>query len=257
MHGPWHGDFENNTITRLLSNRFSLVQQSSGNVSFGSGEKFNRGFGEPGIVGRQTEHAAGVSMKNLLTFAIATVVSSIMITAPAYPFGLGGATRNAERPANSLFLKEGHRSVAPFAHVMFCTRAPAECAESSGPDIVELTTARKRELVAVNRRVNHQITPVNDGGMDVWTLAPKAGDCEDYAITKRHALIEQGWPASALRLAAAYTSWGEGHLVLVVRTSKGDLVLDNLTGAVRNWRQSGLRWQMIQASGNPRIWYRL
>jgi predicted transglutaminase-like cysteine proteinase len=196
-------------------------------------------------------------MKKLLRFAVATLVSSLMMTAPAFPFGLGGVTRDAERPAASLFLKEGRRSVAPFAHVMFCTRAPAECAVSSGPDTVELTPAKKRELIAVNQRINHQISPVNDSGDDVWSLAPKAGDCEDYAITKRHALIEQGWPASALRLAIAYTSWGEGHLVLVVRTSKGDMVLDNLTGAVRSWRKSGLRWQMIQASGNPRIWYRL
>lgn len=199
----------------------------------------------------------GLAMRSLLKIAVATLVSSIMVTGPAYPFGLGGATRDAERPSTSLFLREGSRSVAPFAHVMFCTRAPAECAESNGPDIVELTPARKRELVAVNQRINHKISPVNDDGPDVWSLAPQSGDCEDYAITKRHALIEQGWPASALRLAIAYTSWGEGHLVLVVRTSRGDLVLDNLTGAVRNWAKSGLRWQMIQASGNPRIWYRL
>jgi predicted transglutaminase-like cysteine proteinase len=193
----------------------------------------------------------------MLKVAVAALVSSLTISGPAYPFGLGGVTRNAEPPTASLFLKEGRRSIAPFAHVMFCTRTPAECAESGGPDIVELTPARKRELIAVNQRINRQITPVNDSGLDSWSLAPQAGDCEDYAITKRHALIQQGWPASALRLALAYTSWGEGHLVLVVRTSKGDLVLDNLTGAVRNWKKTGLRWQMIQASGNPRIWYRL
>lgn len=196
-------------------------------------------------------------IKHCLKIVAATLVSSVLLGGPAYPFGLGGATRDVERPDLSLFLKEGGRSLAPFAHVLFCTRAPAECAESNGPDMVELTPAKRRELIAVNLRINRQISPVNDSGNDVWTLAPKAGDCEDYAITKRHALIEQGWPASALRLAVAYTSWGEGHLVLVVRTSKGDMVLDNLTGAVRRWNRSGLRWQMIQASGNPRIWYHL
>jgi predicted transglutaminase-like cysteine proteinase len=196
-------------------------------------------------------------MQSLLKIVVATLVSSMTIAGPAFSFGLGGVTRDAERPTASLFLKEGRRSVAPFAHVVFCTQAPAECAESSGPDMVELTPARKRELIAVNQRINHQISPVNDAGNDVWSLAPQAGDCEDYAITKRHALIQQGWPASALRLAIAYTRWGEGHLVLVVRTSKGDMVLDNLTGAVRKWNKAGLRWEMIQAAGNPRVWYHL
>jgi predicted transglutaminase-like cysteine proteinase len=183
-------------------------------------------------------------------------VSSLFAAAPAYSFGLGGATRNQ---TEALFIKEERRSIEPFAHVMFCMKSPAECAVSSGPDTVELTLAKKRELMAVNRQINSQISPQNDsvGEIDLWSLAPRSGDCEDYAITKRHALIEQGWPASALRLAVAHTNWGEGHLVLVVRTSKGDLVLDNLTNAVRNWRKTGLRWHMIQGSSNPRVWYRL
>lgn len=196
-------------------------------------------------------------MKSLLKIATAALVSSIVAAGPAYSFGLGGPTREAEKSVGSLFLTEKYRSVAPFAHVMFCTRSPSECEASDGPDTVELTPAKKRELIAVNRHVNNQITPENDQSDDVWALAPQSGDCEDYAITKRHMLIQQGWPASSLRLAIAYTNWGEGHLVLVVRTSKGDMVLDNLTGAVRNWRKSGLRWQMIQASGNPRVWYHL
>ena len=196
-------------------------------------------------------------MKTLLKIAFAVLISSIMAIEPAYSFGLGGVTRNSEKSIDALYIKEKRRSIAPFAHVMFCVRSPAECAESNGPDTVELTREKKRELIAINRQVNQQIAPRNDAGDDVWALAPQSGDCEDYAITKRHALIQQGWPAASLRLAIAYTSWGEGHLVLVVRTSKGDMVLDNLTGAVRNWRKTGFRWQMIQAAGNPRIWYRL
>jgi predicted transglutaminase-like cysteine proteinase len=200
-------------------------------------------------------------MKNVFKIAaVALMVSSLGATGPAYSFSLGGATRNQSKSSiDALFIKEKRRSVEPFAHVLFCTNTPSECAGSTGPDIVELTTAKKRELMAVNRQVNNQISPSNDnaGDIDVWSLAPQSGDCEDYAITKRHALIQKGWPASALRLAVARTSWGEGHLVLVVRTSKGDLVLDNMTSAVRNWRKSGLSWHMIQSSGNPRIWYRI
>ncbi len=44
-----------------------------------------------------------------------------------------------------------------------------------------------------------------------------------------------GWPPSVFRLAVGKTSWGETHLVLVVRTDKGDLVLDSLDGRIRSW----------------------
>jgi predicted transglutaminase-like cysteine proteinase len=196
-------------------------------------------------------------MMKLIKTAVATMIATIVATTPAYSFGLGDVTRHLQPDIEASFLKEKRRTIAPFAHVMFCVKSPNECATSTGPDTVELSYVRRRELVAVNRGVNREIVPVNDSGNDTWSLAPKAGDCEDFAITKRHDLISRGWPAAALRLAVAYTSWGEGHLVLVVRTTKGDLVLDNLTGAVRRWNKSGLRWQMIQSSENPRIWYTL
>lgn len=195
-------------------------------------------------------------MQKLITIFVATVLSVALSSTAAFPFGLGGLTRAPEQNRVP-FLQEKSRAVAPFAHVMFCVQQPADCTASSGPRIVDLTPAKKHELIAVNAEINREITPVNDAGNDQWTLAPISGDCDDYAITKRHALIARGWPESALRLAVAYTSWGEGHLVLVVRTSKGDLVLDNLTGAVRSWRKTGLRWEMIQAADDPKVWYRL
>ncbi len=43
----------------------------------------------------------------------------------------------------------------------------------------------------------------------------RRGNCHDYAVTKRHELIRQGWPAASLRLAVAYTPSGIGHLVVV------------------------------------------
>jgi predicted transglutaminase-like cysteine proteinase len=201
-------------------------------------------------------------MRKFARIVAATLMMLPLVsTGPAQAFSLGGVTRAPERNTGALFIREKNRSIEPFAHVLFCTKTPSECADSTGPASVDLTRAKKRELLEVNRHVNTQINPRNDAataiGGDEWTLAPQAGDCEDYAITKRHALIARGWPAAALRLAVAQTSWGEGHLVLIVRTSKGDMVLDNMTNAVRNWRKSGLRWNMIQATGNPRVWYHI
>lgn len=195
------------------------------------------------------------------TAAAALTLLPILSTGSAYSFTLGGVTRNSERNIEALYITEKTRSIEPFAHVLFCTRSPSECTTSTGPGTVELTREKRRELMDVNRRVNRQINARSDDssaiGGDEWSLAPQSGDCEDYAITKRHALIGQGWPAASLRLAVAHTAWGEGHLVLIVRTSKGDLVLDNMTDAIRNWRKSGLRWNMIQAAGNPRVWYHI
>ena len=42
----------------------------------------------------------------------------------------------------------------------------------------------------------------------------------------------------ALLLSEVATSWGEHHLILVVRTSAGDLVLDNLTSQIRPWTRA-------------------
>jgi predicted transglutaminase-like cysteine proteinase len=80
------------------------------------------------------------------------------------------------------------------------------------------------------------------------------GDCNDYAVTKRHVLLQRGLPAKALRLSAVRTSSGEGHLVLLVVTTKGELVLDNLTDAIRPWRSTDYRWLKIQSASDARFW---
>jgi predicted transglutaminase-like cysteine proteinase len=80
------------------------------------------------------------------------------------------------------------------------------------------------------------------------------GDCNDYAVTKRHALIESGLPSKALRLSVVKTASGVGHLVLVVVTTKGDVVLDNLTEVIRVWQSTDYQWIKIQSASDPRFW---
>jgi len=155
------------------------------------------------------------------------------------------------------YITEARRSVEPFAHVMFCTRTPGECARSRNVAAVALTADKLNALTAINSSVNRQISPKSDQGDDVWTLSPASGDCEDYAVTKRHALIQRGWPASALKLAIGKTGTAEGHLVLVVRTTKGDVVLDNRSNEIQNWQDVDLAWQSIQSSANPRVWHKI
>lgn len=141
---------------------------------------------------------------------------------------------------------------APLAYQVFCLRHPQQCrADQTGK--VQLTGQMRSQLESVNRSVNRSIRPKNDRGKDVWAINVSAGDCEDYALTKRARLIRMGFPAGALRMAVARTSSGEGHAVLVVRTSDGDLVLDNRHSTIRRWGQTDLRMVSV-ATANPLRW---
>jgi predicted transglutaminase-like cysteine proteinase len=112
-------------------------------------------------------------------------------------------------------------------------------------------------LMNVNRAINVAIRPQpNLRGVlgEEWIINPASGDCNDYAVSKRAQLRAAGWPAHSLLLSEVVTSWGEHHLVLVVRTNKGDLVLDSLTGAIRSWSQARYQWVRAQLPGDPMSW---
>lgn len=126
-----------------------------------------------------------------------------------------------------------------------------------------VATLSKEALEAVSRRVNRAIRRASDveihGREDVWVLPGghrPSGDCEDYVLAKRRALIEEGVDAAALSIAIVRTRRGEQHAVLLVATSEGEQVLDNLTPWVLPWREAPYEWLERQAPGQPRIWVR-
>jgi predicted transglutaminase-like cysteine proteinase len=114
-------------------------------------------------------------------------------------------------------------------------------------------------LVAkVQRDVNAAIEPVPEQpSHDLWTVAPRVGDCEDFALTKREALRAAGLPAGALRLATAYTEAGEYHTVLTVRTERGTVVLDNRFAGVLPLADLPYRWVMVELPDHPLAWAHL
>lgn len=157
-------------------------------------------------------------------------------------------------------------ALAPMAHTMFCLRHPADC-EVHSVDFrkrnIALTAERLNELNRVNRAVNRDIVPQpNLGGLatEEWVLSPSAGDCNDYAVTKRHKLLELGWPSRALLLSEVVVPSGEHHLVLVVRVKdpdgvqNGDLVLDNLSANLRPVGMTPYRWVRVESPANPKYW---
>jgi predicted transglutaminase-like cysteine proteinase len=148
-------------------------------------------------------------------------------------------------------------TLAPFQHVRFCLRYPSDCQPNSTnnepiqPQMMGL-------LVSVNHNVNQFINPrskaYDNGSHEVWTIAPKMGDCNDYAVTKRHELLAHGLPSRVLRLAVAKIPDGAGHLVLVVTTTVGNLVMDNLTDELIPWQLTDYRWLKIQSMNDPHLW---
>jgi len=168
-----------------------------------------------------------------------------------------GLPRHTGAPA---LIVEAAPTLAPFQHVRFCLRYPAECTSDAAElERIDATAVNLDLLKRINHDVNAAITPTTKVyGYDLrerWAIAPLSGDCNDYAVTKRHDLVQRGLPAKALRLSVVKTASGSGHLVLVVATTSGDLVLDNLTDAIRPWQSTAYRWLKIQSAADARFWY--
>ena len=163
-------------------------------------------------------------------------------------------------PQDIQFIRFDEPTLAPMAFTQFCLRYPSDCKSQRlllRTDRIELDRMRWSELETVNRTVNSSIHPErNQDGLagEKWLLGPLRGDCNDYAVTKRHELIARGWPARDVLLSEVVTVSGEHHLVTVVRTNGGDLVLDNLTDQIKPWSRTTYRWVRIQTPKNPNYW---
>jgi predicted transglutaminase-like cysteine proteinase len=187
---------------------------------------------------------------------------SIFFVVFAGALSVGSADARSRSPQDLNLLTpivDASPTLAPFQHVRFCLRYPSDCKSNPAEDErIELNAETSDLLKRVNRSVNISIIPTlksygsNLG--DGWTIAPNMGDCNDYAVTKRHQLLANGLPSKALRLSVVKTASGIGHLVLVVATTNGDVVMDNLTIAIRPWRTTDYQWIKIQSASNPLFW---
>ncbi|WP_314959501.1 transglutaminase-like cysteine peptidase [Bradyrhizobium cosmicum] len=158
--------------------------------------------------------------------------------------------------SKGVFLKESQNVLAPLQFVKFCMNYSSECEQSSPEARLPARDVALAALEEVNASVNQAISPVKKSTNPLlarWTISPSSGDCNDYAITKRHLLLAKGWPASALRLAVVFAPAG-GHLVLIARLQDGDYVLDNLVPDVRDWRRSSYQWVSMESGEDPRFW---
>ncbi|EIM29128.1 transglutaminase-like cysteine peptidase [Microvirga lotononidis] len=129
--------------------------------------------------------------------------------------------------------------------VRFCEQYPEECAvDPSEPATIQLGAKEWQTIVRINQQVNAAIKPKTDmdhwGVEDVWDFAEDGyGDCEDYQLVKRKRLVEAGFPRRALRMTVVIDEEGAGHAVMMVRTNRGDFILDNKRNAVLPWHRTG------------------
>jgi predicted transglutaminase-like cysteine proteinase len=150
----------------------------------------------------------------------------------------------------------------PHGFVRFCEATPQECASDHRQENrFNASAERLHELDDINRAVNKAVVPATDleiyGVNEYWTLPRTRGDCEDYALLKRHNLIKKGWPVSSLLMTVVRDEKGEGHAVLTARTMQGDFILDNKLEDVRLWSQTPYEYVMRQSYINPRVWVAL
>ncbi|UYO00582.1 MAG: transglutaminase-like cysteine peptidase [Devosia sp.] len=154
--------------------------------------------------------------------------------------------------------REGTTSI-PVGHMEFCQARPSECrAYDKVVPAVSLNDANWQQLVAVNTHYNTNVVPVTDRDLyqveEFWTYPNGYGDCEDFALAKRRDLINAGWHPSTLMIAVVRQANGDGHAVLMVRTDRGDLVLDNQDGMIRVWNETPYKFIKRQSQANAGQW---
>jgi len=178
----------------------------------------------------------------------------------AFITGLGAALPalaiDANRPGAGLIPVRAAAN-APAGATHLCTTYDWACARTGRQMLIgeaALETAR-----AINLRANRSVRSISD--MDQYRVAERwalptarGGDCEDFAIYKKAALIKAGFPPDQLLIATVLDRQRQSHAVLVLRTGTQDLVLDNLTNRIVTWDRTGYTFLRLQDPRQPSRW---
>ncbi|VAW22402.1 hypothetical protein MNBD_ALPHA12-168 [hydrothermal vent metagenome] len=194
-------------------------------------------------------------MSKFTQFKFSAALALVALTSLAAP-AAASTTLDLSNPA---FAAVSGLTSIPIGHAKFCQTRPTECTVNTNiQDAVKLTQNRWQELLEVNTRLNAAIVPVTDkelyGVEEFWTYPQGFGDCEDYALAKRQELIKRGWNPSTLLITVLVSPKIGGHAVLMVRTDRGDLILDNLQGLIKVWNQTPYKYIKRQSQSNAGQW---
>ncbi|QJF51993.1 transglutaminase-like cysteine peptidase [Roseobacter ponti] len=179
-------------------------------------------------------------------------------------FALGLGLSLAVLPATDAHAGDGNSFLpakmaiaAPTGARNLCGKYRWACSHSGTSGKVSQSDLRKVDQI--NRRVNRQIREVTDQSQyrkaDYWTLPQSSrGDCEDFALLKKKELMRAGFAPQNLLLTTVLDRQGRSHAVLVVRTTAGDYVLDNLNDKVKPWKATRYTFLRMQNPRNPGAW---
>lgn len=194
-----------------------------------------------------------MALKSRASIAALSLLASFALATDAEAaFNMRKMRLDLPHPASQM--QDGKPQLAPIAYVIFCLKNTDQCEKGKDHDRVDLDADTWALLQTVNGEVNARIAPDPAKGTLDWSVSATVGNCNDYAVQKRKALIEKGLSPSALSLSVVITPWGEGHLVLTVRTDRGDYVLDNLRPSILAWDRTGYRFNSVQSAGDPEVW---
>jgi predicted transglutaminase-like cysteine proteinase len=197
----------------------------------------------------------GMKKRNQKSVVFSVVMASALLASSLDALALPRAEINRPAKRAQIHMTTVRETLPPFAFAKFCANQADQCDVRGGQEPISMTKERRLVLQGINAQVNKDIRYKDDpSDKDLWRAGVSAGDCDDYALTKRQKLLAAGWPSSALRIATARTEEGIGHAVLVVSTTEGDFVLDNRTNVVKPWYAARLYWIKIQSQDDPRKW---
>ena len=180
-----------------------------------------------------------------LVWAIATALLFII----ASPEGASAA--------NESFLKSRGGAPAPSGAQGICSTYSWACARSANGSATSADTLKW--VTAVNAKINRSVRSIEDehqyGVEEHWALPTRTGgDCEDFALLKKRELVSLGVDPRRLLIATVLDRQRNPHAVLVYRSDKGDLVLDNLTDQIRSWRATRYMFLQMQDPDRPTGW---
>jgi len=181
--------------------------------------------------------------------------TALLVMILATPLGALAGTANAAE----LFMHTSGRTTQPVGHYQFCRNEPSECRQATAKQApIPLTRKLWAAMVDVNNAVNTMVTPETDmdiwGKEEVWSYPDRVGDCEDYVLEKRRALMRLGVPAGSLLITVVRQPSGDGHAVLTVHTSNGDYILDNLEPRILAWTDTEYTFLKRQSDRNSGAW---
>ena len=160
----------------------------------------------------------------------------------------------------SAFLIAQRAIEMPMGFAGVCERYAWACKEASASASASAYDRDDHRIVRrINLRVNNRVREITDQAQyrreEFWSLPTHiGGDCEDFALLKKKLLIAEGISPDRLMIAEVLDRNNERHAVLVVRTDRGDFVLDNLTNRIKHWEDTGYTFLRMQNPDRPSAW---